>query len=452
MDKITVVVLFLGILIFSSHLFNRLFDKTKIPNVLILMIIGIVGGLFIDKQLFFGEMGRVFTTITLVIILFESGVGLKLSELKTAIASASLVTFINFVLTIIIVTTVLVFLYDFDFVSALFLGAILGGTSSAVVIPMIRQLKLGAKSSTVLLLESAFSDVLCLVVGLAALEGMKAGDIDVGGILNTMWQSFLFAALLGVAAGIIWSIILNGIRLLKNSMFTTFAFLFIIYAGVEMLGFNGGIAALAFGIILGNSEDLGKTNMWKTLFRFNAASLTSNEKDFFSEIVFVLQTYFFVYVGVVIEFGSFKTYLIALLLVIAILSIRPLVIKLFAKKGASPREVTIMSVMSPKGLIPAILASIPFQLGLANGKTIAETGYAVVLLSIIICSALIMIVSKDPFVFNKLIRKKKSGKSSESDFDGSRDLSETEMENPGTEDEVVIKTRKRYIDEFDDEE
>ena len=48
----------------------------------------------------------------------------------------------------------------------------------------------------------------------------------------------------------------------------------------------------------------------------------------------------------------------------------------------------------PKGLVPAILASIPLQEGLPYGQEIAEIGYAVVLTSIIMCSLLIIILGK----------------------------------------------------------
>ncbi|PLX06770.1 MAG: hypothetical protein C0596_13780 [Marinilabiliales bacterium] len=462
MKEITLVVMFLGILIFSSHLFNKMFDRTKVPNVLLLMIIGIIGGFFIEKDIFFGQIGSVFTTITLVIILFESGTNLKFKELKTAIGSSFLLTLYNFILTVAGVSTILVFIKDFDWVSGIFVGAIIGGTSSAVVIPMIKQLKLGKKSNTTLLLESAISDVLCLIVGLATLEGMRAGGISVGSILNSMWKSLLFAALLGILAGILWSFILNWMRSLQNSMFTTFAFLFIVYGSVELLGLNGGIASLCFGIVLGNSESLSKTKLWNQIFRFKIANLHKNEIDFFSEIVFVLQTYFFVYVGAVIEFGNFKTYLIAALIILFTLLIRPLGVKLFTKKSCTPKEVTVMSILSPKGLVHAILASLPLQMGLAFGQDIAELGYAVVLLSIITSSVLIIIVSKDPLIFNKILRKKKEENNITgiSRFDAiirlQRQIAEDEEEDildkksNKEDEEYKITVKKKYPDEFED--
>lgn len=451
MDSITLAVMFLGALIFFAHFFNSIFDKTKIPNVLLLMIIGIIAGFFIDKNLFFGEVGRIFTTITLVVILFESGTSLKFSELKSALGSAAAISLFNFISTVAIVSFLTNFLTQLNLLDSIFLGAIVGGTSAAVVVPILRQLKLGKKANTVLLLESAFSDVLCLVFGLAALEAMKAGEIELVSILNSFWKSFLFAALIGIAGGIVWSLILNLVRELKHSMFTTLAFVFIVYGVVELLGFNGGIAALCFGIVLGNSRAFGNSIVWKKIFRFDAAHLTESEQNFFSEIVFILQTYFFVYVGVVIEFGKASTYLLAILLISLIILIRPIGIRLFARKNVSPKETTIMSIMSPKGLVPAILASIPLQLGMASGQTIAELGYAIVLLSILICSVLIMISSKNPLFFNKVYRDVVVPI-----FKKNRDyISEEEEIIIEEEYEIKIKSKEKTeeeLDKFDDDE
>jgi NhaP-type Na+/H+ or K+/H+ antiporter len=183
----------------------------------------------------------------------------------------------------------------------------------------------------------------------------------------------------------------------------------------------------------------------------------------------VLQTYFFVYVGVVIEFGNFITYLLAILIITITLLIRPIGVKLFAKKGCTPKEITVMSIMSPKGLVPAILASLPLQMGLAFGQDIAELGYAVVLLSIFTSSVLIIIVSKDPLIFNKIMRRKREEEhiGGIRDFETDMNIVESNQDNQAsasTEDEsnttaethqsqqeeITIKVKNKFGDEFED--
>jgi cell volume regulation protein A len=406
--NIYTIVISLGLLIFFSHAFNELFDRTKIPNVLLLLLIGIIVGPIggIVTKDFFGQLGSVFTTVTLIVILFESGVGLKFSEIKKSIGPASLITIINFVITVIITAFLASLLTKLDWISSVFVGAIIGGTSSAVVIPIVKQLKMSEKSSAIMFLESALSDVLCLIVGLAVLEGIKMGALDVGTVFSKMWKAFLFAALLGLAAGLIWAVVIKLIRSIKNSMFTTLAFVFILYGIVEMLGYNGGISALTFGIILGNTDSVSSNKLFRKIFVFDTSGFNENEKSFFAEIVFIMQTYFFVYVGISLQFGSVYIYGIGLLIVALVILVRPLSIKLLTSKSTPANEVAIMSIMAPKGLVAAVLATIPMQQGLAFGDTIMDLGYSIVLFSIIICSVLVIFVSKDPLFLKKVVRKK----------------------------------------------
>jgi cell volume regulation protein A len=408
--NIFTIVIGLGLLIFFSHLFNELFDRIKIPNVLLLLLIGIIIGPLgkIVSKDFFGELGNVFTTITLIVILFESGAGLRFSEIKKSIGPAALVTVVNFIITVVVTAFIASVFTKLDWISSVFVGAIIGGTSSAVVIPIVKQLKMGEKSSAILFLESALSDVLCLIVGLAVLDGIKMGALDIGSVFSKMWKAFLFAALLGLGGGLIWSVVIQLIRSIKNSMFTTLAFVFILYGVVELMGFNGGISALTFGIILGNSDSINSSIFFRRVFRFSTSGFNDNERNFFAEIVFIMQTYFFVYVGINLQFGSVFIYGIGLLIVIIMIISRPLSIKLFAGKNIPGNELAIMSIMTPKGLVAAVLASIPMQQGLAYGDKIMDLGYSIVLLSIVICSVLVIILSKDPLFIKKVVSRKRN--------------------------------------------
>jgi NhaP-type Na+/H+ or K+/H+ antiporter len=406
--SIYLTIIFLGLLIFLSHVFNELFDKTKIPNVLLLLLIGIIIGPVsgIVTSDFFGELGSVFTTITLIVILFESGSGLNFKEIKKAIGSATLLTILNFVITVFITSYLSRWLLSIDILSSIFIGAIVGGTSSAVVIPMVKQLKMGEKSGSILILESALSDVLCLVVGLALLDGMAQGVLSVGMVLSKMWKAFIFAITLGLLSGFLWSAVIGRIRSVKNSMFTTHAFVFVLYGIVELLGLNGGIAVLSFGILLGNAESFSNSVKFKKVFSFESLGFNPNERSFFAEIVFVMQTYFFVYVGISIQFGNLTVYAVGLLVVLLIIILRVPGILMFTGKGVTNPERTIMSVMTPKGLVPAVLASLPLQKGLANGEIILDLGYSIVLFSITICSLLVILVSLYPNMFGNLINRK----------------------------------------------
>lgn len=406
--NIYLTIIVLGLLIFLSHVFNELFDKTKIPNVLLLLLIGIVIGPVsgVITSDFFGELGSVFTTITLIVILFESGSVLNFKEIKKAIGSATVLTMVNFFVTVVLTSYISQWVLNLDVLSSIFIGAIVGGTSSAVVIPMVKQLKMGEKSSSILILESALSDVLCLVVGLALLDGIAIGVVSVEMVLSKMWKAFVFAIAIGLVSGFAWSALIGRIRSVKNSMFTNLAFVFILYGVVELLSLNGGIAVLSFGILLGNIEGVSKSKGFRKIFTFDSMGFNPNEKDFFSEIVFIMQTYFFVYVGISIQFGSLSIYATGFFIVLLIILFRIPGAFFLTGGGISKPEKTIMSVMTPKGLVPAVLASLPLQRGLANGEIILDLGYSIVLFSIVICSLLVIIFSLNPNILASVIKRK----------------------------------------------
>jgi NhaP-type Na+/H+ or K+/H+ antiporter len=433
MDTVFIIIA-LGLLIFFSHLFNQLFDRTKIPNVLLLLLIGIIVGPvsgIITKD-FFGGLGQVFTTITLIIILFESGAGLRLDVIKKTLAPSLLLTILNFVITVTITVLVAMALTPLNVVEASFVGAIIGGTSSAVVIPMVRQLRMSEKASSLLILESALSDVLCLVVGLALLDGIMEGMVSIAKILSNMWKDFLFALLIGLGAGLLWAFFIRRIRSLKNSMFTTLAFSFVLYGRVESFGINGGISVLAFGIMLGNADMINSRSFLRKMEVEPVSGFNDNEKTFFSEIVFVMQTYFFVYVGISLQFGSLGVYTVGLAIILLIMASRPFIIKLFTRKKYEASEVAIMSVMTPKGLIPAILASIPLQMGLPAGSVIMDIGYSVVLFSIMLCSGLVIFLG---------VRNGKNGKTESTLPEGDKMPESREDVVTGTQTEEALKEK-----------
>ena len=359
---ISVVIIALGLLIFFSHTFNALFVKTRIPNVLLLMLIGLVVGpvLHLISPADLGQFGSVFTTITLIVILFESGTNLNPQTLRQSIGKATLLTILNFVCVMVIAFLVGRFLLDLTLLHCLFLGAAVGGTSSAVVVSMLSQVKPGPKAEMILFLESALSDIVCLIVALAVLSGIQTGAISVGAMFKTMGIAMLASLLAGVVVGTIWLVVLKKwLSHIKNSMFTSFALAFIIYGTCETIGWNGGLAVLAFGLTLSN---IGSAKFMRQLFAIGEESgLNQQERNFYSEIVFVLQTYFFVYIGVSIQLGNIWHLVVGALIVALIFALRPLTAKTMGRKDMDGRDHKLMAALGPKGLVGAVLASLPLQ-------------------------------------------------------------------------------------------
>ena len=382
--EVAPIIVSVGILIFASHLFAEIFSRTKVPDVLLLIIIGLILGPFLGivSSAHFGALGPVFTTITLVVILFEGGIDLDLRVLLTALRGTLTLTVGNFVFTVLAVALVSLAATDLSVVTSLMLGAIVGSTSPAVIVPLVKELKMRAESKTILFLESALSDVLSIVVALAFIAAYRLGTVHLGPVLGQIIASFLLASIIGVGSAFVWSILLNKVRTLRNSIFTTPAFVFVVFGVVETLGYSGYIASLAFGVTLGNIE-LFNLPFLERYTPHEPISLNEIEKVFFSEVVFLLRTFFFVYVGVSIQLKDLWSVIFGLILTIVIFVVRIPAIRLMVDKSTPRSDASLMSVMTPKGLAAAVLASIPLQQGVAGGETIQNVTYAVVLFSIV---------------------------------------------------------------------
>ncbi|HLY96473.1 MAG: cation:proton antiporter, partial [Sideroxydans sp.] len=181
----SITILIIGLMVFLAHFLSLQFRRTSIPDVLVLMLIGIaLGPLFgVVNPEDFGKVGTLIATIALVVILFESGTRLDLGTLGDSLGATAALTFSCFALTVSIVGLTGFLALDLALLPALLLGVTLGGTSSAVVIPMVSSLRLADKPATVLVLESAMTEVLCIVGVFALLQVHNQGGLSPGSVI-----------------------------------------------------------------------------------------------------------------------------------------------------------------------------------------------------------------------------------------------------------------------------
>lgn len=393
-------ILFLGLLIFLAHLFNALFSKKRIPDVLLLLAIGIIVGpvFHIVTPEDLGGLGSIFSSLTLLFILFDSGVDMSINALRNYWKGFVQVTFSSFILSMITVSIIGHFM-DFEWKASLMLGAMVSGTAAAIVIPIIKQMRVSEYTATVLSMESALSAVLGIVVSLGFMESYRMGAMNVGSMLGQVIASVLMALVIGVIGGILWSGFLDRIRKLQNSMFLTPAFVFVVYGASEALGYSGPIAALAFGIVMGNIDYFDFSFLHK-FSHHEMRYLEPNEKSFFKELVFVFKTFFFVYIGICMPFTNAQALLYGLIITAALFVARFILLAIVGRNN-EPNDRLTVSIMIPKGLATAVLASIPEQVNIQAGREIIPDAemikhvtYAIILFSIIICSTLVILTRK----------------------------------------------------------
>jgi NhaP-type Na+/H+ or K+/H+ antiporter len=395
----SVTVLFIGLLIFFGNILSRFFTLTKIPDVLFLIAIGIIIGPFLGfvAPSAFGVVGPLFTMVTLAIILFEGGLHITLETLKKSINGTMAITVANFVIIAGICIGFMHFLAGFTLIESLMLGAILGGTSSAVVIPFTNYLNIKNDTKAILALESAISDVLCIVVLLALLDVVKVDQFNVGHLIGNLLSSFLIAIIIGIIAGVWWSSIYHRITSIK-SIFITPAFVFIVFGFVNLLGFSGAIAALALGLTLGNLYYFKADHILPFLGdHIKQVELNPIEKEFFAQLVSLLKTFFFIYIGISIHFGNMNIIYFGAAITVTIYLARIGIVWLTIPRNIPASDAAIVSIMEPKGLAAAVLASLPLEAGMAAGQTIQDITYIVIFFSILVCSVMVFLLERTTF-------------------------------------------------------
>ena len=390
-----VTILGLACLFFIGHFLQWFFVKTKVPDLLILISVGfIIGPSFLNIVSFesLGQSGVVLATVTLIIILYEGGLHLNASSLLKSSVPALLLSLLSFLL---IVGLSSLFLAPFfSAPTALLIGLGIGSTSSAVVFPLIKPLTLKEETKTLLSLESAFTDVLAIIAFLAVLDSVLTQNYELANLVLSFGTKPLISIILGVAFAVIWSFFRKIFSHLVKMPFATEAWSLLTYGLIELFSLNGPIGILALGFTLANLNLL--PSFLSGLFHVKPVS--DSEISLLKEISFLLKTFFFLYLGMLIQLSALNVFVLAVLLTLLIFITRYLSVRvMFSSKRFSYFDALISMGMGPRGLACAVLATLPLQKGYVHGEFIQNLIFYIILISIVSTSIFVIFGQKKFF-------------------------------------------------------
>jgi len=386
----TLLLLFgaIGVITLFGYFAEYLFEKTRIPDILFLIVLGVAIGPFgaglIDKTnpnlIWFAPF---FTSFALLFLVFDGSLSIDLVSIGKGAGKGLALTFVNFFISVGLITAA-AYLFGYALGNALLLGTILGGISSAFVIPILRRLKLKEDVTFALTLESALTDVLCIVGALTVAEVILANDFSAHAVLQQLSSIFGIATLIGAVGAVIWILLIGKVfKLLQNYMLMI-GFLLLLYVLTEYLGGNGAIACMIFGIVLGNSRKI------IALFKEDGVGFdvtTASEKTFYAQITFFLKTFFFVYIGILLDFSDWRLLLFSFAIGLILFGGRQISLLIMRREAFFERK--IGASIFARGLAAAAIAGFVAQIGLPNADVIVSTTYGVIMFTIILSSAAI---------------------------------------------------------------
>lgn len=373
-DVISALVI-LGIIMILGFLGNFIFNRTQIPSIVWLLVFGLVLGCIFNVKDGLDPnnlslISEFFAAVAIAIILFDGGINTDLYQLFRGAPRGLLLSVSGFVLSLVATMIVIVsfayfnvinFSFEKSLVVGFLLGAIVAGTSSPIVIPLACRLKnLQEKTKVVLSIESIITDPLSIVVFLAGFYMVSTGVLDVGIGLKSLVSTFSVGAVVGTVLGVVWLPVMHKVRKEQFSYVLTLAVVFIVYSltvflvGPEQGGSGAGaVSCLMFGLILGNGKKILKMLNYQGL-RYEMEEET---KQFHSLVSFLMRTFFFVYLGVMVSFQKIEYILVGVFVLVGLLIVRFLAVNISTIKGGFERDdKQTMAVMMPRGLAAAILA------------------------------------------------------------------------------------------------
>jgi cell volume regulation protein A len=374
-----ILLLVAGAVIFFGVIGEAFFKKTGIPDVAFLMILGIIVGpvLGLIHTEVVLQVVPYFAALALIIIMYDGGLNLDLKSIASTAHFAIILSVLGFAVSVGIVAAFAHYGLGWGWIEGILLGSIVGGSSSAIVFGLVRNLKISDGAKSLLSFESALTDILATVIAFVLFGAVLSGTLDISFMGSTIENALVVGLILGLGVGIPWMYVTTKLSSSKHSYMLTLAILFILYFLANYFGESGALTALVFGLMLGNKRRLAK------YLRFPLPKIDTDDPTH-NQITFLVRTFFFVFVGLLASFGNIEFIIFGISVTIAIYFSRTVIVKILLTKRFSHLDKKVTSIMIPRGLAAAVLATFPLTLGLPNATAYSQIVFSVIMASVII--------------------------------------------------------------------
>ena len=295
--------------------------------------------------------------------------GLKFTALVEGGSRAIIQTIIYVFVSIVLIAMIGIFILNWGVLPSFIFASMVGGeTTAAVVVPLSRSMQLKETTAAFLTLESAINSVFSVVLFFTFTSVYSAGASSWFVAVTNIAAQFSVAIVLGLILSIIWIFLLHRYQKQKFTYVLTLGFALASYSLTSALGGNGILSVLVFGIILGNNHLVSK------LLRrdINIESIHRQLDTFQEEISFLMETLFFVFLGLTFVINSstvISSFSIGLLVLGVLLTVRFGATTLSTLNSGLYCERRTIVFMCSQGLTPATLAILAVTMNIPLADT-----------------------------------------------------------------------------------
>jgi NhaP-type Na+/H+ or K+/H+ antiporter len=352
-ELVTLVAGIIGVGVLAQVLADRL----RVPSVVFLLAAGVILGPEVTGLLApetFGDGLSAIVGLSVAIIVFEGAFHVRVERLREA--PAATLRLVTFGAAVALVGTALAvhYLLGVDWLVSFLVGALLVATGPTVIAPILEVVPVRDRVGTALDTEGIVNDVTAAILAVVIFETIVAPETSgVAGLVGLFAQKLGIGLLVGL---IVAAVVYYGLRYVdlspgnapQNARLLVLAAALVAYGAAEAIpgGRESGIAAVATaGIVLGNAD----------------IPYEAEVEAFKGDLTLLVLSFVFIALAALLRVET----LLALgaagvgVVVAVALVIRPLLVFASTYGGQfTVPERTFMSLVGPRGIIPASVATL----------------------------------------------------------------------------------------------
>ena len=329
-------------------------DRFQVPSIIFLIAAGIaVGpeGLDIVTRESFGGALPAIVGLAVAVIVFEGAFHLRIDRLREAPAATIRLVTVGAVIALVGTGAVVYFALGTQWEVAFLIGALLVATGPTVITPILEVVPVRDRVAAALETEGIVNDVSAAIMAVVVFEVLLLGDAAGGEFIRAFVERLGAGVLIGAIVAAVVYYLLRYIDLSpgnapQNARLLVLAGALVAYAGANALFTEAGVAAAAVaGVLLGNAD----------------VPYEEDITDFKGDITLLVLSFVFIALAALLRFEDLAALgLAGVAVVIAVaLVIRPLLVFISTRGGQfTTNERVFMSLVGPRGIIPASVATL----------------------------------------------------------------------------------------------
>jgi cell volume regulation protein A len=388
MDSVALFLIAIASIFLIGAIGEVIFQRTNVPDVIWLILAGIllgpILGLLQKEQL--NAIAPYFAALTLVVVLFEGGTALELHELSHAARRSTLLAVVGFLASVFALAVLSMLAAwvgllpeEWSWTHGWMFGAILGGSSSIIIMPAMAQARVAPKVANLINLESALTDAFCVVGTVALIDVMVKGSGGAAGPVVALLKSFGIGLVIGLVAGLVWMLFLRVLHSSEHAYPVTLAALLFLYVLIDHLGGSAALGILTVAVMLGNAKGIGAK-----IGLDHEVELDKGVRGVHRQLAFMIKSFFFVFIGAMLA-GPISLLLIGVVFGLVLYAVRiPSSRLAMLGTDLTPSQKQLVAVAMPRGMAAGVLATLPVSAGVPGTETLPVIVFAAVFTSILV--------------------------------------------------------------------